>query len=131
MQPALWRLIRTEPAEGAWNMAVDEAILEAVGSGDALPTLRHFRARASLGSSPVVATIYRKHAVATRRRPTGGQAILHTDELTFGGGQLGRRAQVARGVLEAARAPAARAGASTAPGIFQPGRGKKSPLGLG
>ena len=35
-----WRLLITPPAHGAWNMAVDEAILEAVGSGDSLPTLR-------------------------------------------------------------------------------------------
>jgi lipoate-protein ligase A len=35
-----WRLVQTAPAPGAWNMAVDEAILEAVGRGEALATLR-------------------------------------------------------------------------------------------
>jgi lipoate-protein ligase A len=37
---ATWRLIRTQPAPGAWNMAVDEAILEAGASGRVPPTLR-------------------------------------------------------------------------------------------
>ncbi|MBU4224382.1 MAG: hypothetical protein KKC71_00995 [Chloroflexi bacterium] len=26
-----WRLLLTSPARGAWNMAVDEALLEAIG----------------------------------------------------------------------------------------------------
>ena len=34
------RLLIDPPATGAWNMAVDEAILEAVGSREVLPTLR-------------------------------------------------------------------------------------------
>ena len=44
MQPiypaSTWRLIKTEPANGAWNMAFDEAILEAVAAGLAPATLR-------------------------------------------------------------------------------------------
>ena len=35
-----WRLLITPPARGAWNMAVDEAILEHIGRGEFLPTLR-------------------------------------------------------------------------------------------
>ncbi|MCX6065873.1 MAG: hypothetical protein NT121_08980 [Chloroflexi bacterium] len=35
-----WRLLMTPPARGAWNMAVDEAILETAGRGASLPTLR-------------------------------------------------------------------------------------------
>jgi len=35
-----WRLIRSEPASGAWNMAVDEAMLLAHAAGLTLPTLR-------------------------------------------------------------------------------------------
>ena len=39
---SFWRLVISPPARGAWNMAVDEAILEhvQVGSGHSLPTLR-------------------------------------------------------------------------------------------
>jgi lipoate-protein ligase A len=36
----LWRLLITPPARGAWNMAVDESILEHIGRGASLPTLR-------------------------------------------------------------------------------------------
>ncbi len=36
----IWRLYLSPPALGAWNMAVDEAILEHVVSGEAPPTLR-------------------------------------------------------------------------------------------
>lgn len=35
-----WRLLITPAARGAWNMAADEAILESMGRGDSLPTLR-------------------------------------------------------------------------------------------
>src|SRR5690606_14878512 len=90
MQPAKWRLIRTQPAAGAWNMAVDEAVLEAVGQGDVLPTLRLYAWNPpclSLGFAQPVQDVDR--AALARlgwelvRRPTGGRAILHTDELTY------------------------------------------------
>lgn len=35
-----WRLLRSSPAPGAWNMALDEAILEAVVQWQSPPTLR-------------------------------------------------------------------------------------------
>ena len=35
-----WRLLITPPARGAWNMAADESILEHIGRGASLPTLR-------------------------------------------------------------------------------------------
>lgn len=40
MASDLWRLLLTPPARGTWNMALDEAILEAVGHGNSPPTLR-------------------------------------------------------------------------------------------
>jgi lipoate-protein ligase A len=90
MEPANWRLILTEPAHGDWNMAVDEAILESVGSRVVLPTLRLYSWRPpclSLGYAQAFADV---DCVATGergweivRRPTGGRAILHTDELTY------------------------------------------------
>ena len=40
--PSTWRLLKTPPERGAWNMAVDEAILEAVSEGKSPPTLRLF-----------------------------------------------------------------------------------------
>ena len=36
----IWRLLITPPARGAWNMALDESILEHIGRGESIPTLR-------------------------------------------------------------------------------------------
>jgi lipoate-protein ligase A len=88
--PSHWRLIKTSPAPGAWNMAVDEAILEAVGKGEAPATLRLYAWEPpclSLGVAQPVADADPGAIEAYRwglvRRPTGGRAILHTDELTY------------------------------------------------
>ena len=85
-----WRVIENSPTRGAWNMAVDEAILESVTTGAALPTLRLYAwepACLSLGVAQPFAEVD-EEALATHgwdvvRRPTGGRAILHTDELTY------------------------------------------------
>jgi lipoyl(octanoyl) transferase len=90
METAHWRLLKTPPGEGSWNMAVDEAILEAVGSQAVLPTLRLFAwdpPCLSLGYAQPIGDVDRQ-ALADLgwrlvRRPTGGRAILHTDELTY------------------------------------------------
>ncbi len=71
-------------------MAVDEAILNAVGAGTQPPTLRLYG-----WSPPCLSLGYGQRArevdlarLAARgwalvRRPTGGRAILHADELTY------------------------------------------------
>jgi len=71
-------------------MAVDEAILLAVAAGEAPPTLRFFAWQPpclSLGFSQPQADVDRDRLQALGwglvRRPTGGRAILHTDELTY------------------------------------------------
>src|SRR5579859_7797477 len=86
-----WRLIVDSPCDGPTNMAIDEAILEAVGRGDSLPTLRLFAwepACLSLGYAQPAADVDRDRLTARGwdvvRRMTGGRAILHTDELTYG-----------------------------------------------
>lgn len=77
-------------SNGAWNMAVDEAILMAVAAGDSPPTLRLYS-----WDPPCLSLGYGQHwydADLDRlntfgwdivRRPTGGRAILHIDELTY------------------------------------------------
>lgn len=85
-----WRLLLTPPATGAWNMAVDEAILNHVIEGKAIPTLRLYRwdpPCLSLGYAQPASDVYHE-ALADNgwqmvRRATGGRAILHTDELTY------------------------------------------------
>ncbi len=119
--PYTFRLLLTPPAAGAWNMAVDEALLDAVARGQAPPTLRLY------AWSPPCLSLGRHQPVedadtgrlAARgwdmvRRPTGGRAILHTDELTYAliaaadhplmrGGVLPSYRRIAAGLLEALR----------------------------
>lgn len=85
-----WRLLITPPARGAWNMALDEAILEHIGRGESLPTLRLYAwtpACLSLGHAQPFADVdmarLTSHGWEVVRRLTGGRAILHTDELTY------------------------------------------------
>jgi lipoate-protein ligase A len=88
---ATWRLLNTGAADGATNMAVDEAILDAVAARQSPPTLRFFAWQPpclSVGYSQVVRDEVDLDACRARgidlvRRPTGGRAILHTDELTY------------------------------------------------
>jgi lipoyl(octanoyl) transferase len=107
---AEWRILRTPPADGAWNMAVDEAILESVGRRSALPTLRLYAwqpACLSLGYAQPFADADLEtlalHGWQIVRRPTGGRAILHTDELTYSVIAPLDEARVAGGVLESYR----------------------------
>ena len=86
----LWRLLLTTPSPGDWNMAVDESILESIGRGDSLPTLRLYAwtpACLSLGVAQPFADVdtarLRARGWDVVRRMTGGRAILHTDELTY------------------------------------------------
>jgi len=76
--------------DGASNMAVDSAILAAVARGDQPPTLRLYGWEPfclSLGYGQRTRDVD-LDALAARgwdlvRRPTGGKAILHGDELTY------------------------------------------------
>lgn len=85
-----WRLVLSQPADGAANMATDEAILESVTAGDQPPTLRLYAwepAGLSIGYAQSIGEVD-EDRLAQRgwslvRRPTGGRAILHTDELTY------------------------------------------------
>jgi len=88
--PAAWRLLRSAPADGAMNMALDEAILRAVAAGLVPPTLRLYGwapPSLSLGRGQPAADADRGALRAAGfglvRRPTGGRAILHADELTY------------------------------------------------
>lgn len=85
-----WRLLITPPARGAWNMAVDEAILGSAGRGQSLPTLRLYAWNPpciSLGYAQPFADVDAERLNARGwdvvRRATGGRAILHADELTY------------------------------------------------
>lgn len=71
-------------------MAVDETLLETVSNGDTLPVLRLYGwdpPSLSLGYGQRYSDVdefrLREHGWDVVRRPTGGRAILHTDELTY------------------------------------------------
>ena len=105
MQP--WRYLITPAARGAWNMAVDEAVLEHIRCGESLPTLRLYAwdpACLSLGHSQPFADMDRARIQARGwevvRRATGGRAILHTDELTYSVIGSAKDPVLAGGVLE-------------------------------
>ena len=85
-----WRLLNTGHLDGAMNMAIDEAIGRAVQASLVLPTLRFFGwnpACLSIGQAQPGAEVDRAACrtlgVEVVRRPTGGRAILHIDELTY------------------------------------------------
>ncbi|MBC8100334.1 MAG: lipoate--protein ligase family protein [Armatimonadetes bacterium] len=85
-----WRFILDGNLSGASNMATDDAILDAVAEGDAPPTLRLYGWSPpclSLGYGQALSDVDFARLAERRwglvRRPTGGKAILHTDELTY------------------------------------------------
>lgn len=85
-----WRLIFDDPQRGSHNMAIDEAILQAVGNYQSLPTLRLYDWNPlclSLGYGQRVRDVdwdgLEAHRWDIVRRPTGGKAILHGNELTY------------------------------------------------
>jgi lipoate-protein ligase A len=108
--PATWRLIRSASAGGATNMAMDEAILRAVAAGLVLPTLRFYAWEPgclSLGRAQPWADVdlpaLRSAGFDLVRRPTGGKAILHADELTYGVSAPLALPQVAGSIVESYR----------------------------
>ena len=107
---ATWRLIVDGEADGPSNMAVDEAILRAVAGGSQPPTLRFYGWSPpclSLGRNQPLAdadlTACRAAGIDVVRRPSGGQAVLHADELTYSVVLMQTDPRSEGGVLEAYR----------------------------
>ena len=89
-----WRLLVTEPCDGATNMAIDEALWRGRQAGTSPPTVRFFA-----WAPPTVSVGYgqpldrhvdveacRRLGIGVVRRPTGGSAIYHDGperELTY------------------------------------------------
>ncbi|KAF0111520.1 MAG: hypothetical protein FD147_871 [Chloroflexi bacterium] len=85
-----WRLITTPAYSGAFNMALDEACLYFASHKQVPPTLRLYSwdpPSLSLGYAQKVTDVnitqLKSLGWQLVRRPTGGRAILHTDELTY------------------------------------------------
>jgi lipoate-protein ligase A len=86
-----WRFLNSGSGEAAMNMALDEAILLQHDAADTPPTLRVYaweRPTLSLGyaqhtAQEVDLDACRRYGVQIIRRPTGGRAVLHDDEVTY------------------------------------------------
>lgn len=86
-----WRLLVGEPAGGAYNMAVDEAIMLSHAEGEGPPTLRLYSWSPPTVSVGLFQDINRKVdldrcrelGIDVVRRPTGGRAVLHDKEITY------------------------------------------------
>ncbi len=85
-----WRLIYSGANTGARNMAVDEAIALAMAAGSVPPTIRFYGWNPpclSLGYAQKAEEVEweacRQYGIDVVRRPTGGRAILHDQEVTY------------------------------------------------
>jgi lipoate-protein ligase A len=91
MQTAVYRFLNTGRQEAALNMAIDEAILLHHIEGKVPPTLRVFRwnqPSITLGrfqsiERELLPDVCQQRNVPLVRRPTGGRAVYHRDELTY------------------------------------------------
>ncbi len=129
---AQWRIINSPAADGATNMAIDESILEAVRQGQSPPTLRLYTWRPaclSIGRFQRAARSVDWDALASLgygfvRRPTGGRAVVHDDELTYA---------VIANATELAGAGSGRAGAACGSSISDAddSEGESSGIGIG
>jgi lipoyl(octanoyl) transferase len=110
----VWRLLVTEPADGATNMAIDEALWRGRQAGTSPPTLRFFGwapPTVSLGygqalNADVDIVACRALGVGLVRRPTGGSAIYHDGperELTYSVSAATEDLQTASDLLETYR----------------------------
>jgi lipoate-protein ligase A len=87
---SIWRLLNTGTLPGALNMAIDQALLKLHVLGLSPPTLRFYQ-----WQPPAVSIGYFQQPEAMNlslcpsqgidliRRPTGGRAVLHQNDLTY------------------------------------------------
>lgn len=88
--PTVWRLLETQAANGAQNMATDVALMESVRRGGQ-PVLRFYRwwpPCISLGRNQPARGHYdideaKRLGIEFVRRPTGGRAVYHHHEVTY------------------------------------------------
>ncbi len=105
-----WRLLLHGSADGATNMAIDEAIGTLVASGKSLPTLRFYAWQpytVSLGRHQAPEEVdleeCARRGYGVVRRMTGGRAVLHAEELTYSVSAPRDDPRMAGGVLDAYR----------------------------
>lgn len=106
-----WRFLDTRFENAFFNMGVDEAVLESVREGNSPPVFRTFGWRppglsfgyAQRAEREVDLDRCRSAGVDIVRRPTGGRAVLHWNELTYSVLCRGDDPALGGGVMEAYR----------------------------
>jgi lipoate-protein ligase A len=90
MPPPVWTFIDSGEQTGAFNMALDESLARALAACEGIPSLRLFRWKPwaiSVGYNQAAEELDAPRCAADGidivRRPTGGRAILHAEELTY------------------------------------------------
>ena len=86
-----FRIIVDGAHGGRWNMAVDEALMESAGESGALPVLRFYSfdpPTLSVGRFQKTDSVFDfealdRNGITFVRRPSGGQAVLHDQEVTY------------------------------------------------
>ncbi|MFA5073292.1 MAG: lipoate--protein ligase family protein [Nitrospirota bacterium] len=86
-----WHLIDSGEQSGAYNMALDEKLLDHANKEPSSPILRFYQWQppaVSLGRFQNIATAInqdacRRHGIDVVRRITGGRAVLHHHEVTY------------------------------------------------
>lgn len=90
MKPT-WYFINSGPCRPSYNMALDEALLDWHSTGDIPPIIRFYEwnpATLSIGyfqqaAKDINLEEVREQGLGFVRRPTGGRAVLHDQELTY------------------------------------------------
>ncbi len=91
MAKEVWRFIDSGNCSPAFNMALDEALLEWHSEGKIPPTIRFYGwdpATLSIGyfqkvEKEIDLEAVKKYGLGFVRRPTGGRGVLHDQELTY------------------------------------------------
>lgn len=110
--PPLLRVVVHPSAAGAWNMAVDDALLRDEPDGWTLRFYTWETPTISIGYAQplqraVDERLARRRHIPLVRRPTGGRAVLHADELTYAIAAPADRGALAGGVSASYRRIAA------------------------
>ena len=90
MRDSPWNFLSTGENTGDFNMRFDEMLVQRLIEGSGLPSVRVYRWKPwaiSLGHhqniSDIDANRCKDDGIDVVRRPTGGRAILHAEELTY------------------------------------------------
>ncbi|MFS0822778.1 biotin/lipoate A/B protein ligase family protein [Bacillus sp. 1P02SD] len=91
MEKEVWRFIDSGNCSPAFNMALDEALLDWNSEGKIPPTIRFYGwdpATLSIGyfqkvEREIDLDAVKKYGLGFVRRPTGGRGVLHDQELTY------------------------------------------------